>query len=163
MTARILVAAAAVTLALAAGLAQADVWRWKDAQGNWHYSDVPVEGATLIRSTTNRMPPPSAVEPASEGAPAAPPPVDRLAARSSAISDRLAAETTARDVQSDLRKKRDEQCKEATARYDKSIAARRLYREDKSGQRTYLTDAEIEKARIDARTDRDTACGSPTR
>ena len=66
-------------------------------------------------------------------------------------------------MQSDLRKKRDEQCKEATARYDKSIAARRLYREDKSGQRTYLTDAEIEKARIEARTDRDTACGSPTR
>ncbi|MCC6171981.1 MAG: DUF4124 domain-containing protein, partial [Gammaproteobacteria bacterium] len=37
-----------MTLALMASLAQADVWRWKDAQGKWHYSDVPVEGAQLI-------------------------------------------------------------------------------------------------------------------
>lgn len=163
MTARILVAAAA-TLAFAASLAQADVWRWKDAQGNWHYSDVPVEGAQLIKSTT-RMPPPqssAAPEPAAEDAPPQPP-VDRLAARNAAISDQLAAEATARKVQDDVRRKREEQCKEATARYERSILARRIFREDKDGQRVYLTEAELEKARIDARTDRDTACGSPTR
>mgnify|MGYP002784991421 CR=1 FL=1 len=163
MTARILVAAAA-TLAFAASLAQADVWRWKDPKGNWHYSDVPVEGAQLIKSTT-RIPPPqsdAAPEPAAEGAPQ-PPPVDRLAARNAAISDQLATEATARKVQDDVRRKREEQCKEATARYERSILARRIFREDKDGQRVYLTEAELDKARIDARTDRDTACGSPTR
>jgi hypothetical protein len=165
MTARIFIAAA-MTLALMASLAQADVWRWKDAQGKWHYSDVPVEGAQLIKST-NRIPPPQpsmTAESSGQGeTPEPPPAVDRLAARNAAISDQLATEATARQVQDDLRKKRAEQCKEATARYEKSIAARRLYREDKDGQRVYLSEAELDKARIDARSDRDTACGSPSR
>jgi len=164
MTARTFIAAA-MTLALMASLAQADVWRWKDAQGKWHYSDVPVEGAQLIKST-NRIPPAqpaAAPEPGSEGETSAAPPVDRFAASNAAISDQLATEATARQVQDDLRKKRAEQCKEATARYEKSIAARRLYREDKDGQRVYLSEAELDRARIDARTDRDTACGSPSR
>lgn len=166
MNARFIVAAAA-TLAFAASLAQADVWRWKDAQGNWHYSDVPVEGAQLIKSST-RVPPPQPGDTPADGggnAPAAPAaaPVDRLAARNAAISDQLSAENTARQVQADVRKKREEQCKEATDRYEKSIVARRLFREGKDGERVYLSEAELAKARVDARTDRDTACGSPTR
>jgi len=166
MNARFIVAAAA-TLAFAASLAQADVWRWKDAQNNWHYSDVPVEGAQLIKSST-RLPPSQPAEAPGDGSgnePATPaaPPVDRLAARNAAISDRLAAEATARQVEADVRKKRDEQCKEATTRYEKSITAQRLFREGKNGERVYLTEAELAQARVDARTDRDTACGSPTR
>ena len=157
------VGAAPAAAAFAASLAQADGWRWKDAKGNWHYSDVPVEGAQLIKST-HRLPPPEVSPgPADDGAAPPAPPIDRLAARNAAISDQLAAEGTARQVQDDLRRKREEQCKEATTRYEKSITARRLYREDQNGQRVYLTDAELDKARIDARTDRDTACGSPTR
>lgn len=166
MNARILVAAAA-TFAFAASLAQADVWRWKDTKGNWHYSDVPVEGAQLIKSST-RVPPAQPGETPAEdtgNSPATPasPPVDRLAARNAAISDRLAADATARQVEADVRKKREEQCKEATTRYEKSIAAQRLYREGKNGERVYLNEAELAQARVDARTDRDTACGSQGR
>lgn len=161
MSSRILVAVAA-TLAFAASLAQADVWRWKDAQDKWHYSDVPVEGAQLIKSST-RIPPPQASNAEPSGAPNAAPPVDRVAAGGAAASDRVATEATARQVQSDLVKKRAEQCKEATTRYEKSITARRLFREGKNGERVYLTEAELAQARVDARTDRDTACGSPTR
>jgi hypothetical protein len=161
MSSRILVAVV-TTLAFAASLAQADVWRWKDAQNNWHYSDVPVEGAQLIKSSV-RVPPQqtSFAEPAatSNGAPQ----VDPAAARATATLDRVAADATARQVQSDLVKKRAEQCKEATTRYERSITARRLFREGKNGDRVYLTDAELAQARVDARTDRDTACGSPTR
>jgi hypothetical protein len=61
-------------------------------------------------------------------------------------------------VQEDLTKKRAEQCKEATERYDRSIAARRLYRDGKNGERIWLTDAEIEQARVEARRDRDAVC-----
>ena len=165
MSSRILVAVAA-TLAFAASLAQADVWRWKDAQDKWHYSDVPVEGAQLIKSST-RIPTPQADNADAPGArnaaPDAVPPVDRVAAGGAAASDRVAAEATARQVQSDIAKKRQEQCKEATTRYEKSITARRLFREGKNGERVYLTEAELAQARVDARTDRDTACGSPTR
>jgi hypothetical protein len=161
MSSRILVAVTA-TLAFAASLAQADVWRWKDAQDKWHYSDVPVEGAELIKSNT-RIPPPQANNAEPAGAVNAAPPIDRVAANAAAASDRVAAESTARQVQSDIAKKRQEQCKEATTRYEKSITARRLFREGKDGERVYLTEAELAQARIDARTDRDTACGSPTR
>jgi hypothetical protein len=162
MSSRITVAFVA-TLAFAASLAQADVWRWKDAQNNWHYSDVPVAGAQLIKSST-RVPPPQQLASAdaadaSNGAP----PVDPVAARGAAASDRVATDATARQVQSDLARKRAEQCKEATTRYEQSITARRLFREAKGGARVYLTEAELAQARVDARTDRDTACGSPTR
>jgi len=165
MSSRILVAVAA-TLAFAASLAQADVWRWKDAKGNWHFSDVPVEGAELIKSSA-RVLPPQANDADSPGAlnaaPNAAPPIDRVAAGGAAASDRVATEATARQVQSDIAKKRQEQCKEATTRYEKSITARRLFREGKNGERVYLSEAELAQARVDARTDRDTACGSPTR
>ncbi len=167
MSSRILVAVTATlafAFAFAAGLAQADVWRWKDAQNNWHYSDVPVEGAQLIKSTL-RMPTPQSGtgESPSEGTPNAAPPMDRVAANAAAATDRVAAEATARSVQQDITKKRAEQCKEATARYERQIIARRLFREGKDGERVYLTETELAQARVEARTDRDTACGSPTR
>lgn len=162
MSSRIFVAIAA-TLAFAATLAQADVWRWKDSQGKWHYSDVPIEGAELIKSTARMTAPQSGPEPSGEDAQNSAPQVDRVAARGTAASDRVAGETTARQVQQDIAQKRGEQCKEATTRYEKSITARRLFREGKDGDRVYLTEAELAKARVDARTDRDTACGSPTR
>jgi len=165
MSSRILVAAAATfAFAFAASLAQADVWRWKDAQNKWHYSDVPVEGAELIKSTL-RIPTPQsgAPEPSADGGQNAAPTVDRVAANGAAAADRVATEATARQVQQDITRKRAEQCKEATSRYEKSIASRRLYREGKNGDRVYLTEAELAQARVDARTDRDTACGSPTR
>ncbi|MEZ5488542.1 MAG: DUF4124 domain-containing protein [Steroidobacteraceae bacterium] len=156
MTTRILIATAA-TLVFAASLAQADVWRWKDHKGNWHYSDVPVDGAQLIKSTA-----PTPIATAAEsGAQSdnSTPAADSFAARNAAISDQLDADATARQVQEDLRKKRAEQCKDATERYERSIAARRLYREDKDGQRVYLSEAELAQARIDARAERDSVCG----
>ncbi len=163
MSSRILVAVAA-TLAFAVSLAQADVWRWKDAQNKWHYSDVPVEGAELVKSSL-RVPVPQSngTDSQAQGASNDGPPVDRVAASGAAASDRVAADATARQVQQDITRKRAEQCKEATARYEKSITARRLFREGKNGDRVYLTEAELAQARVEARTDRDTACGSPTR
>jgi hypothetical protein len=41
-------------VALAAGAA--DVWRWKDANGVTHYSDMPVPGAERVSSTSSRQP-----------------------------------------------------------------------------------------------------------
>jgi hypothetical protein len=42
----------------------AEIWRWKDANGSWHYSDSPVPGAERIE-----------VHAARPGTPATPPPV----------------------------------------------------------------------------------------
>jgi hypothetical protein len=52
-----------------------------------------------------------------------------------------------------------EQCKKATEAYQSAITARRLYKEDAKGNRTFLNSAEIDAARLEARSTRDIACG----
>jgi hypothetical protein len=151
------IALGAALLALAATAARADVWGWQDAQGKWHYSDVPVQGAKLIRKGSREAPATGTGAAATAGSGTA------ATAGGDAASARLAAEAAARGVQADLDKSRAEQCKQASERYDKMIAARRLYKEPTPGQRAYLTDAELAQARVDARRERDEACGSAPR
>ncbi len=145
-------------VASGAFVATADVYRWVDANGSVHYSDVPNQGAVLIRGTSKTVPQPRNESYASQNSADAQ--RDRQAGIDGAISDRLSAENTARSVQDDIVKKRAEQCKEATKRYDTAITSRRLYRTGTNGERIYYTDAEIDKARVLARTERDTACGA---
>lgn len=149
----------AALLALAATAAHADVWGWQDAQGKWHYSDVPVQGAKLIRKGSRDVPRAAT----GTGAAATSGAAGTAIAAGDAASARLAADAAARGVQADLDKNRAEQCKQASERYDKMIAARRLYKEPTPGQRAYLTDAELAQARVDARRERDEACGSAPR
>jgi hypothetical protein len=140
-------------LLFAAGLAHADVWGWQDAEGKWHYSDRPREGAKLIRSGGS----------GGSSAAAVPGAANDTSAQGAAIAERLESESAARAVAADLDKKRAEQCKEATERYDKMIATRRLFREKTAGEREYLTEAELSQARVDARKERDAACAAPRR
>jgi hypothetical protein len=149
-----------LVMSAAAAHAQSEVWGWQDAQGKWHYSDVPVQGAKLIKKSTRSTQAPGA--PGAAGAGSAGGTAAALAA-GDAASTRLAAEAAARGVQADLDKSRAEQCKQASERYDKMIAARRLYKETAPGQRAYLSDAELAQARVDARRERDEACGSAPR
>ncbi len=145
-------------LLFAAGLAHADVWGWQDAEGKWHYSDRPREGAKLIRSGSGGG------SRSSDGSAAAVPgAANDTSAQGAAIAERLESESAARAVAADLDKKRAEQCKEATERYDKMIATRRLFRENTKGERDYLTEAELSQARVDARKERDAACAAPRR
>ncbi len=160
MSPLIRLALAAALFALAPAAAHADVWGWQDAQGKWHYSDVPVQGAKLIRKGARNAAPADATGPAGAGTAGA---AAAGTAGGDAASARLAAEAAARGVQADLDKTRAEQCKQASERYDKMIAARRLYKESAPGQRAYLSDAELAQARVDARRERDEACGSAPR
>lgn len=157
------VSAVLTSLIVAGGaiVAMADVYRWVDANGGVHYSDVPNQGAVLIRGSSKNIPQPRNDSYAAQNSADAQ--RDRQAGTDGAISDRLNQESTARAVQDDVTKKRGEQCKEATKRYEQSITSRRLYRLGANGERVYLTDAELDKARVQARTDRDTACSSPQR
>ena len=144
-------------LLFAAGLAHADVWGWQDAEGKWHYSDRPREGAKLIRSGG------SGSRSSGSSAAAVPGAANDTSAQGAAIAERLESESAARAVAADLDKKRAEQCKEATERYDKMIATRRLFREKTAGEREDLTEAELSQARVDARKERDAACAAPRR
>jgi hypothetical protein len=143
--------AVSLVVALASSGGYADVYRWVDARGGVHYSDVPIEGAVRIKATLPR---------AAVPAPAAPATTAAAAAAGSAPVAPGAQADAARAVQQDLAKKRSEQCKVATERYENAINSRRLYRQGKNGEREYLSDAELTQARIQAKLDRDQACAA---
>ena len=74
---------------------------------------------------------------------------------------RLKADATRQAVDKDVAATRAVQCKQAQDKYQKAIAARRVYRLNTAGEREYLSDAEMEQARVSARQEVDRACGSP--
>lgn len=63
-------------------------------------------------------------------------------------------------VQKDIADVRAEQCKKAREAYTQSITARRIYRAGKDGERTYLSDEEADKMRMDNHAAMDSACGA---
>jgi Domain of unknown function (DUF4124) len=135
--------------------ATGEVYRWKDTNGLWHYSDQPQPGAELVKAARKPVPgTASTTAPASAsaatstttptaGAPGLPP-----------ISDEVAQQ-----VRSDVAAAKSEQCKKAIEQYDKTIQARRMYRVDDKGNQVFLDSAEIDQARLNARSARDQACG----
>ena len=143
-----------VSIALAAFLvapavmAEGEVYRWKDANGVWHYSDQPQPGAELVKKLGTRS--------SSSNSPSTPPPAP-VAAPDNGIPP-LSREVT-QQVRQEAAKAKAEQCKKATEAYESAITARRLYKEDDKGNRTYLTDEQIDAARLEARSTRDIACG----
>jgi len=115
-------------------------------------SDRPSPNATVVH--INSTPASVTSEPApAESTPKAP-------AESSADA-RLKDNATRQAVQKDVAATRAEQCKQAQDKYQKAVAARRVYRLNKAGEREYLSDAEMEQARVNARLEVDRTCGSP--
>ena len=132
----------------------ADVFRWVDDHGGVHYSDQWVPGSEVVKSS---RPHPSSTS--SE----APHPQKTLNAPSAPSQSTQTAEKA---VKQDVAKIRDQQCKDAKERYDKSIEARRIYKtvggdkaKDGNEDRQYLTDQEADAYRVKARQDMDEACG----
>ena len=74
---------------------------------------------------------------------------------------RLKEYATRQAVQKDVAAVRVDQCKQAQDKYQKAVAARRVYRLNKAGEREYLSDAEMEQARVAARLEVDRTCGPP--
>jgi C-terminal processing protease CtpA/Prc len=132
--------------------AMADVYRWVDAQGRVHYSDRWVPGAELVKVSNSK--------PSSQD-------VERVAREQAALaesnarieSEQLQAETE-RAVQQDIAKVREQQCKEAKQRYQMAIQSRRLFRLREDGEREYMSEAEADAYRVQARTEMEEVCGS---
>jgi hypothetical protein len=110
-------------------------------------SDRPSPNATVVHVS-------SAPSPSSEAETAPKTPVDANA------DARIKEDATRQAVQKDVAATRAEQCKTATERYQRSITARHAYRLNKAGEREYLTDAEIDQERLDARKEMDRVCGN---
>lgn len=145
--------AATAALVLVVGFsmgARADIWKWVDAQGHLHYSDLPVPGAVLIKSSSDHSPSDDSDSDDQQA----------LAARNRQITAELNQEAAARTVQKDEAGIRAKLCKQAQSHYDKVIHARRIYTTGPNGERHYLTDAEAQKARVQAELDVHKYCDS---
>ncbi len=115
-------------------------------------SDRPSPNATVVHINST----PSAAR--NDSAPpeaSVKPPVDANA------DARLKDLETRKAVQKDVAAVRADQCKQAQDKYQKAVAARRVYRLNKAGEREYLSDAEMEQARVSARQEVDRTCGPP--
>jgi hypothetical protein len=142
--------AAITTLILAAGLgtAQADIWRWKDAQGVFHYSDQWVPGSELIKANKLRPAGSEGEKPATTASVTTP---------TSAVSP-PPSEATIRAVKDDVAKTREQLCKDAKDHYEKAIQARRIFKTDAKGERQYISDADADSVRVQARAQMEQAC-----
>jgi len=130
----------------AAGVARADVvYQWTDAHGEVHYTDQWVPGAKVIRTNTAHAPA-NATQGAQNG--------------SKAADQQTQQQQNAQAVQEDEAKARAERCTQEKAEYAQLIQSRRIYTTDKSGQRTYLSDADADAAREKARQAMEADCGT---
>jgi hypothetical protein len=146
----------ALILAAGAGLvglahADADIYRWKDAQGIYHYSDQWVPGSELIKSSGKQQRPSDANVP-------------RTSTAASSDSDAPPPEgitsETAQSVKQDVAKAREQQCKLAKDAYDKAIHARHIFKSAKEGDREYMSDADADAYRLKIRAQMDDLCGT---
>ena len=139
----------ALLLAAVCTSAQADIYRWKDSKGNWQYGDQPAPGAERVGGPAK----PQAQRPP-QAAPTPPP--APAAAKGDPVP--LISKETEQKVRQDMAQQRVEQCKQSTENYNKSVRALRIYKTDDKGERVFLTAAEIDAARLAARSDMDLAC-----
>jgi hypothetical protein len=137
---------------LAAGTAVADVYMYKDEKGNTQYTDKPpllpaerlnVQSRRTDTVAVQERAQAAAAEQANQGSRPG-------AAGNSLAETKAAAETTAKD--------KADRCIKARERYDKYMNSPRLFEEGKDGERRYLTDAEIDAARNQAKASMDAMC-----
>ena len=146
------VAAVLCLMAVSLG-ASADVYKWVDTQGRVHYSDRPdAQNAERVAVASRRSNPEMIAE--RTGAENA----QRQQANAQAAAQGREQATT-QAVQKDLAKTRETQCKDAKEQYRVAIESQKLYRVGKDGERQYLTSAEIDEARMNARRAMDEVCG----
>jgi hypothetical protein len=145
----ICLATACLIATIPAAFAAGEIYRWKDSNGVWHYADQPQPGAELVSGS--RKPP----------TPATPPPAPTVlpSATNPAAPPLPVSNEVAQQVRSEAATAKAEQCKKAEDSYNRSVQARRMFRTDEQGNRTFLSEAELDAARLQARAARDLACG----
>jgi len=139
-------------LALSAGIASADVYKFTDANGNVLYTDKP---STLPAERLNVQSHKT----------------DTVAAQTRAQAELSSMQTTdqarqqAGQQQADKKaadevsaKDKADRCVKARERYDNYMNSQRLYEKGADGERRYLTDAELTSARTSAKASMDELC-----
>lgn len=151
-------AAAVLLLAVAGHAAWADgvVYKWVDAENRVHYSDrPPPDGQSAVSVTTAY-----AKAPSQQAARAAPSAAGAPPATPKPASTTTAASPGEKKVAQDLAVAHADDCAKAKETYDLYIRSRRLYKSGEGNERVYLSEAELDEARLNARRDMDSACGT---
>ena len=148
----------AVTMLMASltFIAAADdtVYKWSDSQGQIHYTDVPpgqsdAKVLGIFRQESSVMDEETGDESGSadngdNG--------NETTQPSDNDSNEPTIDTQAKaDVQRDVANAKVAQCKEAQERYKRYVESRRLFRVTPDGKREYLTDKELDEARVRAK------------
>ena len=139
-------ALATVICLLTVSSANAEIYKWTDADGNVHYGDRPVgdgmsENAQVeVVAVASRR---TSVERVQETIDAG---LARRSAADEARSEREAARKEAEDARAEA-EDRAEKCTAYRARLEKFVTSRRLYRMDDNGERQYLDDTQMATAR----------------
>ena len=142
------------TLLMASAFGAGEIYRWKGADGTWHYSDQQRPGAELVRG--GRLPRPSE----SNAQAATPPALPAEAPMATADENLPVSDDVAGEVRAAAAAAKTEQCKKYEDMYQKAIQARRIHKTDAQGNRVYMNESELDAARLQARANRDLACGS---
>jgi hypothetical protein len=135
-------------LAGAFTVAQADVYRWVDEKGEAHYSDQWQPGAVVVKTTKAH---PGGFDSSDQKS---------LTASNTRVSEKLSDEDNARAVQQDLAHRKATLCKQARDQYSRAITSRRIYKNDKDGDRQYMSDPEADAYREQIRKAVQDNCGS---
>jgi hypothetical protein len=136
-----LLALAAVTVALGAGVASAsEIYRYTDANGEVYYVDRPTgapdEELVPIASRSSS----SASSPTRTAR-------NNTSYRSEETVEETPPEQMTRAQRAEKARQTEVRCQQLRDQLDSYMNAHRLYREDDSGERQYLDDAEIDEAR----------------
>ena len=139
---------------LASGLAVAgEIYKWTDDDGNVHYEDRPtgdtqVEHMDVMSSNTDN----SIVQARLDANRKA-----RDAARQ--VASEAPPEMTREEVRAEQQKRRDE-CQKYRDQLQSFLRSQRLYQEDESGDRSYLSEEEVMAARTRVEGQIQEYCGS---
>lgn len=130
---------------LVSTFAHADVYRFTDDKGQTQYTDkpqlLPAERLRVQSQRTEVV----AAQGRSDAATAASP-----TNKANAADAKQASELSAKD--------KAERCVKARERYDQYMNSQRLYKTLPNGERSYLTDAEMDQARVSAKVSMEEFC-----
>lgn len=143
---------AALTLAVVAVTAQADVYKFVDEQGRVQYTDKPQTLPAERLNVRSQKSDPAATQARAEEE------RKRLEASNRARQTGSANAADQRDAAELNAKDRAERCTKARERYDNYMMSQRLYEPLPDGGRRYLTDAELDTARASAKATMDELC-----
>lgn len=139
MKTRVLAVATVLSLMIGSAAQAGDIYKWVDEDGNVHYGDKPVAQSERV-AIASKPTDPARVAAQTQA---------RVEARTQAREAETAAAMAGpseeeRQAQAEERR---QACEKSRANMQRMVTSRRLYREDESGERVYLDEAEMQATR----------------